>query len=131
MRIAIVIYDKFSLSNLACVSENLRKFDDLEIKICAFKSEVKDKFGISLIPDIYSASLDGFDGVILCDGECENIVYDEIFLGWIRSGYFTKTKISFGKGGEIFARAGFENFTNLSEFNEEKIKEKLKNPSLF
>lgn len=125
MRIAIVIYDKFSLSNLACVSENLRKFSDLEIKICAFKSEVKDKFGVSLLPDIYSQSLDGFDGVILCDGENENIVYDEIFLGWIRSGFFAKNKISFGKSGEIFAKAGFENFINLNEFDESKFTQML------
>ena len=33
-----------------------------------------------------------------------------------------ENKISFGKSGEIFAKAGFENFVNLNEFDEEKIK---------
>lgn len=121
MRIAIVIYDKFSLLNLAMICEKLHKMSECEIKICSLNESIKDKFGFFVKPDIYSASLDGFDGVILCDGENENIVYDEIFLGWIRSGFFAKNKISFGKSGEIFARAGFENFTNLNEFDESKF----------
>ena len=125
MRIAVVIYDKFSLLNLAMICEKLHEINGCEVKICALNESVKDKFGFFVRPDIYSASLDGFDGVILCDGENENIVYDEIFLGWIRSGYFAKTKISFGKSGEIFAKAGFENFVNLSEFDESKFTQML------
>ena len=125
MRIAVVIYDKFSLLNLANICEKLYEMSECEVKICSLNESVKDKFGFFVKPDIYSQSLDGFDGIVLTDGNNENIIYDEIFLSWIRSGFFAKTKISFGKGREIFARAGFENFTNLDKFDESKFTQTL------
>ena len=65
MKIAIVIYDDFSLLNLAKLSNFLNKFDNLNIKICAFKNEIKSKFGICIKPDIFNESLDGFDCVMV------------------------------------------------------------------
>ena len=125
MKIAIVIYDNFSLLNLAKLSNFFAKFDNLNIKISAFKDEIKSKFGICVKPDIYAQSLDGFDCVILCDGDVSKVVENEIFLGWIRSSCLAKYKICFGNALEIFSAVKFEKFINFAEFNDILLQENL------
>lgn len=125
MKIAIVIYDDFSLLNLAKLSNFLNKFDNLNIKICAFKNEIKSKFGICIKPDIFNESLDGFDCVMVCDGDIDKMVSNDIFLSWIRSSCLAKYKISFGNAYEILKASKFENFTNFADFNKNNIENLL------
>ena len=58
MKIALVIFDKINLLNLARIRTFLESLESKpEIKICAFKSEISDEYGLKILPQIYGESL--------------------------------------------------------------------------
>ncbi|AQW86253.1 hypothetical protein BB381_00040 [Campylobacter pinnipediorum subsp. caledonicus] len=108
MNVAIVMYDKMNLLSFSNVLSFLHSFDDINIKTCAFKQEIKDEFGVRIHPDVYAESIYGADIIIIPDGiGALTLRYDEIFLSWIKSASKTQIKIGLNLGTLILAGAGF------------------------
>lgn len=122
IKVALIIYDGFSLLNFAEIYEILN--ENYEVKICGFKEQNTDKNSLKFKAEIFSQSLFEYENIVLCDGEISKVINDEIFLGWIRSAVFAKRKICFKNSAEIFTLTGFENFEILE--NAENLGEILK-----
>ena len=109
MKIALVIFDKINLLNLARIRTFLESLESKpEIKICAFKSEISDEYGLKILPQIYGESLYGYDALILPDGSgALTLRHDEIFLSWIKSASRARVKVGFDLGTLVLGAAGF------------------------
>lgn len=108
MKVAIIMYDKMSLMSFSQIYEFFKRsdFGISRIDCCALKNEIVDEFGLKIIPNIHSQSLDGYEIIVAPSGIGSlSLRYDDIFLSWIRSSRFAKIKISCDMGAFIFGAA--------------------------
>ncbi|ASM36575.1 hypothetical protein [Campylobacter sputorum] len=108
MKVAIIMYDKMSLLSFSQIYEFFKRTDiaSLSVDCCALKYEIIDEFGLKILPDIHSESLDGYDIVAVPSGiGAMSLRYDDIFLSWIRSARKANLKISCDMGAFIFGAA--------------------------
>lgn len=126
MQVAIIIFDNFSMINFAKIHKILHKSGKFDIKICAYKAEICDNFGVFVVPQMHSQSLYGFDVVIFVDGNGQNLAHDEIYLSWLRSAYDARYKICLGSSNVLFEAAKFDEFIHFDELNEAKFEEIFK-----
>ncbi|MDA3052034.1 hypothetical protein OFO01_01005 [Campylobacter sp. JMF_01 NE2] len=124
MKIAVVIYDNFSLLNLAQILNALSACQH-KVRIYALKEAVQSAQKACVGADVSDDSLYGNDAVIVCDGECEDLVYNSIFTAWLRSGAMAKKLAFFGSAHSLAKIAKFENFSHFESFDEAKFLEFL------
>ena len=118
MKIAVVIYDNFSLLNLAQILDSLSATGH-KIRIYALKESTKSAQNAQVSADISDDSLYGNDAVIITDGACEDLIYNSIFLAWLKSGALAEKIIAFGEALSLANAAKFENFTHIAKFDEQ------------
>ncbi|CZE47755.1 hypothetical protein [Campylobacter geochelonis] len=119
MKVAIVIYDKFDLVNLAEFNEFFKDERKFDTKIYAFKGEIVDKFGVCIKVENSASSLYGSDILVVCDGKNQSLVYDEIFLSWLKSAFDVRYKICVGTAKGILNAAKFDEFLHSDKFDNE------------
>ncbi|MDA3054589.1 MULTISPECIES: hypothetical protein [unclassified Campylobacter] len=124
MKIAVVIYDNFSLLNLAQILNALSACQH-KVRIYALKEAVQSAQKACVRADVSDDSLYGNDAVIICDGECEDLAYNSIFTAWLRSGAIARKIIGFGRSALLLNSAKFENFSHFRSFDEAKFLEFL------
>ncbi len=111
MKIALVLYDRlsyfefFSFYNACLKAKNLD--EDLILRVCSLKEEIKDENSLFIKPDTIGDSLDGYDLVFIPGGKgAKTLIYDDIFLSWLKSAKLASLKVAFGYGSLLFAYAG-------------------------
>ena len=124
MKIAVVIYDNFSLLNLAQILNALSEREH-KVRIYALKEAVQSAQKACVVADVSDDSLYGNDAVIVCDGECEDLVYNSIFTAWLRSGAMARKIIGFGRSALLLNAAKFENFTIFDNFSKDEFLQNL------
>lgn len=114
MKIAFVLFDRVTYLDFIGFYDVITRVktlgidDELRWKICALKDEIKDDKNLIIKPDTVGESLDGFDLVFVPGGIGTRVlVYDDIFLSWIKSSKNAKYKVSVCTGSLIFGAAGF------------------------
>lgn len=113
MGVAIVIFDGFYLEDLMKFYKKILEISDENIKICAFKSEVKSSFGVKVVADCVCESLDGYNKIFIVGGDLKTILYDEIFLSWLRSGMNCEKIFATNNSDEILKTAKIEKFLKI------------------
>ena len=120
MKIAVVIYDNFSLINLAQILNTINA-TSYKVRIYALKEIVQSTQKACVKADIGDDSLYGNDALIITGGECDDLVYNSIFTAWLRSGALARKIIAFGNAISLVNAAKFENFTHFDKFDEDDL----------
>ncbi len=113
VKIAFVLYnelnylDFFGFYDVVTRVKTLGIDEDLKWKICSLRDEIRDDKNLFIRPDTIGESLDGFDLVFIPGGiGSKTLMYDDIFLSWIKGSRNSKYKVSVCEGSLLFGAAG-------------------------
>ncbi len=113
MNIAFILFDDITLLDfIGCYDaiSRLQKewMPGLRWKTLAFTPQVKDNFGLTIVPDGVQDNLHGYDMVFIPGGYgTRQLVQDNTFLDWIRTSNPAALKTSVCTGSLIWGAAGF------------------------
>ncbi len=113
MKIAFVLYDRltyldfFGFYDVITRVKSMGIDGELKWKVCALRDEIKDDKNLFIRPDTVGESLDGYDMVFIPGGlGTRTLIYDDIFLSWIKSAKNATCKLSVCTGSLLFGAAG-------------------------
>ncbi len=113
MKIAFVLYNELTYLDFIGFYDVITRVKALDIdkdltwKICSLRDEIRDDKNLFIKPDTVGESLDGFDLVFIPGGiGTRTLIYDDIFLSWIKGSKNAKTKVSVCSGALLFGAAG-------------------------
>lgn len=102
MKACVIMYNKMNLSSFARIYEFLHKIQIRTFSL-ALRAEILDEFGLKITPQIIGESLDKYDIVAIPSGfGALDLIYDDIFLAWIKTAFNAKIKITDDMGALIF-----------------------------
>lgn len=106
MKVCVIMYDKMNLSSFARIYEFFCKMKIPTFSV-ALRAEISDEFGVNIIPQIFAQSLDTYDIIAIPSGfGALDLIYDDIFLSWIKTATNAKIKITDDMGALIFGACG-------------------------
>ncbi len=110
MKVAFVLYDRVSYVDFFGfydVIVGLKDECDVFYNVCALKDEIKDEHGLKLLPETIGESLDGYDMVFIPGGVgAKTLIYDDIFLSWLKSAKHAKYKVCSSSGTLLLGASG-------------------------
>jgi len=114
MKIAFVIFEGITWLDLFGVYDAVTRLksgkyiENIDWDFCSFSKPVKDVYGLEMIPWKIGKPLSEYDAIIVPGGHgTRQLINNENFLDWIRTGESAKYKISICTGSLILGAAGF------------------------
>jgi imidazoleglycerol-phosphate dehydratase len=114
MKIAFILYDGLTVLDFIGVYDPVTRLrsmgflPDLEWDLCAFSSTVVDPSGLGLSPIRRTATLAGYDLLVVPGGPgSRNLASDQAFLTWMRTAADVPRLASVCTGSLLLAAAGF------------------------
>ncbi len=142
MKIAFVLFDRLSYLDFFGFYDVLTRVktmgidEDLRWRVCSIKQEIKDDKNLFIKPDTIGESLDGYDLVFIPGGVgVGTLIYDDIFLSWVKSAKNATCKVSSSSGSLLFGAAGLirdkkvttekNSFDLLEEYCKEVVEQRV------
>ncbi len=126
MKIALVLYNEFNCLDFFNFYEPITRVKslgvdgDIKWKVCALRDEASDDKGLVIKPTTIGESLDGFDVVFIPGGEGSKVLmYDDIFLSWIKGAKNSPCKVAIGSGSLLFGAAGLLKDTQVASLGKD------------
>jgi transcriptional regulator GlxA family with amidase domain len=142
MKIAYIVFDGITWLDFIGIYDPISRLKSLNYiptltwDICSFTETVSDNFGLEIKPGKIRNSLSDYDVIIIPGGTgTRELMHNDKFINWIRSGEKVKYKISICTGSLIWGAAGFLKekkatthyleYENLRPYCKEIIKDRI------
>jgi cyclohexyl-isocyanide hydratase len=116
MRVSFVIYTGMTSLDFIGIYDPITRLKgmgfmpDLAWDICAYTSEVRDHYGLGLIPTRVGEPLTGYDILIVPGGlGTRSLIHHPPFIDWIKTAATCPLKVSVCTGSLLLGAAGFLN----------------------
>jgi transcriptional regulator GlxA family with amidase domain len=142
MKIAYIVYNDITTLDFIGIYDPISRLKsmnylpELTWDICAFTQDVKDNFGLKIVPDLVGNDLSVYDVLIIPGGYgTRELQHDSEFMAWIQIAKDVKLMASICTGSLILGASGFlkgkkatthfQEYESLRPYCKQVVKERI------